>query len=1241
MKKLILTLTTLLSASIIFSQGPGCPSIDVISYQGTNVSPITLPCDSSCVTLSTNVFQIAQTSSYTVSSIPWAGMPYSATSGVSLNIDDRWSGVINLPFKFCYFGNVFDRVIVSSNGAISFNTQYANSYHQWSFGPGEQIPTNTAAFRPNTIFGAMHDTDPSKGGSIRYGVQGTFPCRVFVMSFDNLRHYDCNSKRTTQQIVIYEGTNIIEVYVQNKPSGCGWNGGLAAIGIQNAAGDVGYAPPGRNTGNWSATNEAWRFSPSGAPSYQITWHETNVTNPPVGTGPTFVACPTNSFTTYSALLTYTNCANEVNQFWQSIDINLSSPGLPVFTSNSPICETQTLVLNGPTVPGATYAWTGPNGWTSNIEDPSIPGVTSAISGTYTLQISVGGCPSAVYSEQITVVSGSTTPTFTTNSPICEGDTIRLVGANYPGASYIWAGPNGFSNTSQSPTLQATASSAGNYNLYIVVNGCTSGTSAQQVVINPSPALPSFTTNSPICVGDDITFNGPNIPGASYNWTGPSGWTASTEDPTRPNANIGAAGDYYLSVTVGGCTSPQALQNVVINGPDVPVLSTTSPVCTGDSIIFSTTPVPGATYVWSGPNGWNPGNVANATIINSTASMTGNYSLYLVAGGCTSETTTIPVFVTPLVAPTFTVNAPVCVGDTIQFSTFADSSIFYHWSGPNSWIDSSGATPSILGAVTTMSGNYSLYTVALGCTSAVATQPVSVNPIPVAPAISSNSPVCEGGPLNLNGPTIAGATYNWTGPNGYNSHAEDSVLSSSVLNMAGTYQLTVSVSGCLSPASSLNVIINDSPNVTTDVNPNPVCQGSLVNFDATVTIQSPSVILGSAWDVQGDGIPDYLTPQATHTYTAPGSYNATFATIGTGNCTTLVTVPIVVNPKPNATYTGPTASCGTLTSLTSSAQVNAPASIASYSWFFNGAPIGVGQNLTHNFSANPFQQVNGYVITLSSDGCSDTATYSIALQPTPIANFLVDECVGLSVPFDNTTSWVGTPAAGTTLSYLWLFGDGQTGTLEEPTHAYPSPGTYTVTLVATSSAFNCTDSAMANVIVSIPPEVKITAIPQCFQNVDFTSQVNSFGSDITQYNWDLGTANGTSTDSAFTYEYQNAGAYTVTLTVTNAESCSSTVSTGVIVLPSITLSQLEIPNILTPNGDGTNDEFKLDTQFDTCNEYELLLFNRWGTVVFKQTKGSTPFRGYAQDGKTKLNTGVYFYTIKAGTLDRNGTVTIAY
>ena len=74
---------------------------------------------------------------------------------------------------------------------------------------------------------------------------------------------DCTATRMTSQMVIYETTNVVEVYVLDRPSGCCWNDGNAVIGIQNQAGNLGYTPPGRNTGDWDANLRPGVLHPMG------------------------------------------------------------------------------------------------------------------------------------------------------------------------------------------------------------------------------------------------------------------------------------------------------------------------------------------------------------------------------------------------------------------------------------------------------------------------------------------------------------------------------------------------------------------------------------------------------------------------------------------------------------------------------------------------------------------------------------------------------------------------------------------------------------------------------------------------------------------------------------------------------------------------------------------------------------------------------------------------------------------
>jgi gliding motility-associated-like protein len=240
----------------------------------------------------------ADTSSYTISNV---NCPLEIEPGtpVSVNIDDRWSSVIDMTFDFSFFGNTYNQLLIGSNGLITFDLTEVDGYCPWSFSdtaPSSNLPINA-------IFGAYHDIDPSVCGEISYYVTGTAPYRAFVVNFMDVCHFSCNSLQTTQHIILYETSNIVEVYIDDKPTCNGWNGGRALIGIQNEGGTIAYVPEGRNTGNWSASNEQWRFIPDDTIDidYEFEWldEDNNVISNELST----IVCPDEE-TTYTANLTY-------------------------------------------------------------------------------------------------------------------------------------------------------------------------------------------------------------------------------------------------------------------------------------------------------------------------------------------------------------------------------------------------------------------------------------------------------------------------------------------------------------------------------------------------------------------------------------------------------------------------------------------------------------------------------------------------------------------------------------------------------------------------------------------------------------------------------------------------------------------------------------------------------------------------------------------------------------------------
>lgn len=285
-----------LSISIGGYTQAGCPAIDA----GPDID---LDCGDQCVDVSATVFETGNTETYSVNSIPYAPVS-SFTGGVSLFVgsDDIFSTTINLPFNFCFFGNSFNQLVVGANGLISFDITNSGGYCEYSFSASIPDPV----LYTNSIMGAYHDIDPSASidPDINYKIFGTPPCRQFVINFADVAHYDCNDIETTQQIVLYETTNVIEVYIKDKPTCTSWNDGNAVIGIQNEDGTIGYTPPGRNTGDWSTSNEAWRFTPDGPDNFTVNWYEGGAL---VATGLDVTLCPTTSPANYTAEVVYTQC----------------------------------------------------------------------------------------------------------------------------------------------------------------------------------------------------------------------------------------------------------------------------------------------------------------------------------------------------------------------------------------------------------------------------------------------------------------------------------------------------------------------------------------------------------------------------------------------------------------------------------------------------------------------------------------------------------------------------------------------------------------------------------------------------------------------------------------------------------------------------------------------------------------------------------------------------------------------
>ncbi|MFN3916592.1 MAG: gliding motility-associated C-terminal domain-containing protein [Flavobacteriales bacterium] len=607
---------------------------------------------------------------------------------------------------------------------------------------------------------------------------------------------------------------------------------------------------------------------------------TNVT--PTAGAPTFVdyvvtgnpntACPGTSTDTVRVYIT------------PPMFVNIS-PLNPVVCSGGVGTVTLTANVTGG-APPYTYSWS-PGGQTT----PSI----NVGAGTYTVSVmdTTTACPPVLETIIVTAEPTPAQPVVTTNSPVCVGQTINLSTPAVAGATYDWTGPNGFTSTLQNPSItNAVAANAGTYSLTVTVNGCTSTAGTATVTVNPIPAAPTAGSNSPICAGQTLNLTASNIAGASYNWTGPNGFTATTQNPSIPSATTAAAGTYSVTATVNGCTGLAGSVSVTVNPiPAAPTAAGTT-ICSGNSIVLTAT-APGGNYQWfNAPTGGTllgSGNTYTTPILNTTTS----FYVQTTVNGCVSPRTEVIVTVNPTPAAPTASGTTICEGNTTTLTTTAPG-------GTYEWFDlPSGGTLLNTGAnyttpVLTTSTDYYVQTTINGCTSPMATVSVTVTPTDDATFSYSSSTYCITGTNptpTINGPHPGTFT---SSPAGLNINASTGTIdvASSSLN---TYTVTFTTSGPCPNSSSVSITITNAPDATFSYS-TPVCQGGTNILPVFPPGASTGVFSASP---SGINFVSTSTGEINLTTSTPGTYTVTNFIAAAGGCAS-ATANFSITIEPAAT-----------------------------------------------------------------------------------------------------------------------------------------------------------------------------------------------------------------------------------------------------------------------------------------------------------------------------------------------------
>jgi PKD repeat protein len=538
------------------------------------------------------------------------------------------------------------------------------------------------------------------------------------------------------------------------------------------------------------------------------------------------------------------------------------------------CATGNVQLMGSsTTPGVSYSWTGPNGFTSNEQNPTV-----TMPGTYTLTVTSG--PGCTATADATVDQDADVPDLTATGTTIDcsaGPFFVMANSTTPGVTYLWTDSDGFTTTEQNPEIFSTT---GTYTVVATApNGCTATMMVEVIDDTAAPTL-TATGGTLDCTTTSVQLMAEGTPtGGTYAWTGPNGFVSAEQNPI-----VTEAGDYVVTYTgVNGCTG---MATATVTGstelPDATAMGGTLTCSTGNLQLMGSSTTPDVTYGWSGPGGFTSSDQ------NPFVTMPGTYTLTVTApNGCTATATatvTQDANVPDLTAMGTTLNCSS--GPFFVTANSTTPGVTYLWTDPD------GLTTTDQNAqVFTTLGTYTVVVTAPnGCTATTTVEVTEDVAEPMMVTATGGTLDCATGTLQLMGnSTSAGVTYAWTGPGMFMSSTQNPTV-----NAAGTYTLLVTGTNFCTAAVDVEVIDNPGSAPVADFD------GTSNELEATFTDLSTGTPSTWLWDF-GDGSTSTLQ-NPVHNYLTPGTYTICLTvTNDCGSDTTCDTGTITVTTTDAVTF----------------------------------------------------------------------------------------------------------------------------------------------------------------------------------------------------------------------------------------------------------------------------------------------------------------------------------------------------
>ncbi|MNJ90733.1 Protease 1 precursor [compost metagenome] len=460
---------------------------------------------------------------------------------------------------------------------------------------------------------------------------------------------------------------------------------------------------------------------------------------------------------------------------------------------------------------------------------------------------------------------------------------------------------------------------------------------------------------------------------------------------------------------------------------------------------------------------------------------------------------------------------------------------------------------------------------------------------------------------VSGPTSTGKWI--TSGTGIFSPNNSSLNSTYIPSIADTtagfvwlYLESTSNGNCLPVQDSIYVSINNAPNVDAGPNQLRCANASLVQLNAHVSSPFAGIWSGGngTFSPSNTALNAIYTPSATEI--GNGSVVLTLTSTNVGTCN-VVSDAIQINfaAPPFANFSG-TSVCEGFPNAFTDFSLPGSGVLTSWSWTFQTGQISTSQNPNYNFGSAGSYPVQ--LIVSNSNNCRDTVSISVSVYDKPEADFTtVNSCPNNQV----TVAFTDASTSSATINY-WFYDFGGQGSaaMANVNQQFASGGSYTVTHIVRTTN-NCSDTIIRQVVIDPLPDAGFYYNSNGGMNIGAVFNFIDTSDYAVNYSWNFGDGS-TSSSANPTHTYYSNGNYYIILEVTNALGCTDSAVRFIAINTVTTEINTLIPTIISPNGDGSNDVWKLEFLQLAYPNVHVEIYNEWGQTIFTSDRYDTPWDG---------------------------------